>query len=96
MTEGEKFALKRRLKDRYAYDKRRVYEIAEEEIDRMKTTPISTAEYNSFAEWVAEEIFAPEWEYNKDAFAEIACRKLAKLGIVKADGDKWVLVRGGE
>lgn len=51
-------------------------------------------ENNSFAEWVAEEIFAPKWEYNKDAFAELACRKLARLGIVKRDGDKWVLIKG--
>ena len=32
------------------------------------------------------------WEYNKDSFAEIACRKLAKLGIVRAKGDEWELV----
>ena len=44
-----------------------------------------------FARWVASEIF-DEWEYNKDSFAEIACRKLAKLGIVRAKGDEWELV----
>ena len=49
-----------------------------------------------FANWVADEIFDDMWEYNKDAFAEIACRKLAKLGIVKeVDGEKegssWIL-----
>ena len=45
-----------------------------------------------FAKWVAEEIFDDMWEYNKDSFAEIACRKLAKLGIVRAKGDEWELV----
>ena len=45
-----------------------------------------------FARWVASEIFDDMWEYNKDAFAEIACRKLAKLGIVIAKGDEWELV----
>ena len=45
-----------------------------------------------FAKWVATEIFDDMWEYNKDAFAEIACRKLAKLGIVRANGDEWELV----
>ena len=45
-----------------------------------------------FVKWVATEIFDDMWEYNKDAFAEIACRKLAKLGIVRAKGDEWVLV----
>ena len=45
-----------------------------------------------FAKWVATEIFNDMWEYNKDAFAEIACRKLAKLGIVRTKGDEWELV----
>lgn len=45
-----------------------------------------------FAKWVAREIFDDMWEYNKDAFAELACRKLEKIGIVKANGDKWELV----
>ena len=47
---------------------------------------------DDFAKWVAKEIFDEDWEYNKDAFAEIACRKLAKLGIVRANGDEWELV----
>ena len=45
-----------------------------------------------FAKWVATEIFDDMWEYNKDSFAEIACRKLAKLGIVRAKGDEWELI----
>ncbi len=49
--------------------------------------------YRVFAEWVASEIFDENWEYNKDAFAELACRKLAKLGIVRAKGDEWELVK---
>ena len=49
-----------------------------------------------FAKWVASEIFDEMWEYNKDAFAEIACRKLAKLGIVRAKGDEWELVEPQE
>ena len=49
-----------------------------------------------FAEWVATEIFDENWEYNKDAFTELACRKLAKLGIVKAKGDEWELVEPQE
>jgi hypothetical protein len=50
-------------------------------------------ELQNFAEWVASEIFDENWEYNKDAFEEIACRKLSKLGIVKANGDIWELVK---
>ena len=49
-----------------------------------------------FAEWVATEIFDENWEYNKDAFAELACRKLAKLGIVRAKGNEWELVKPQE
>ena len=49
-----------------------------------------------FAQWVASEIFDEMWEYNKDAFAEIACRKLAKLGIVRENGDAWELVEPQE
>lgn len=49
-----------------------------------------------FAKWVAKEIFDEDWEYNKDAFAEIACRKLARLGIVRAKGGEWELVEPQE
>lgn len=49
-----------------------------------------------FAKWVAIEIFDDNWEYNKDAFAELACRKLAKLGIVRAKGNEWELVESQE
>ena len=53
-------------------------------------------EMDQFAKWVATEIFDDMWEYNKDSFAEIACRKLAKLGIVRAKGDEWELVESQE
>ena len=60
--------------------------------------PVKPQESKSrqFAKWVATEIFDEMWEYNKDAFAEIACRKLAKLGIVRAKGDEWELVNPPE
>ena len=44
---------------------------------------------SEFAKWVASEIFDENWEYNNGAFAELACRKLAKLGIVQAKGVEW-------
>ena len=44
-----------------------------------------------FAEWVAEEIFSDDWEYNKDSFTEIACRKLEKMGIVRKTDTDWEL-----
>ena len=70
-------------------------------VEDMPTVAIPSAEPNTghlkdFVMWVASEIFDDNWEYNKDAFAEIACRKLNKLGIVKANGDKWELVEPQE
>ena len=60
--------------------------------DIQKLSPVKQEpKTEQFAKWVATEIF-DEWEYNKDSFAEIACRKLAKLGIVRAKGDEWELV----
>ena len=45
----------------------------------------------NFCEWVASEVMKEElWEVNSDSFAEIACRKLYKLGIVDKQGDSWV------
>ena len=44
----------------------------------------------AFALWVADEIFDEEWENNKDSFAEIACRKLEKLGLVRQEGNEWI------
>ena len=64
------------------------YEEVEEIIEALEQEP----KMEQFAKWVATEIFDDMWEYNKDSFAEIACRKLAKLGIVRAKGDEWELV----
>lgn len=58
--------------------------------------PPAEPKTEQFAKWVATEIFDDMWEYNKDAFAEIACRKLEKLGIVRAKGDEWELIEEQE
>ena len=78
-------------------------EIDEDTYQRIRNKPCvaipsadKTEHWKDFAVWVAKEIFDDEWEYNKDAFAEIACRKLNKLGIVKAKGDEWELVEPQE
>ena len=72
----------------------------EECIEWFKTSPFyhdkhepfnMAIEALNFSEWVAEEIFDENWELNADAFAELACRKLETLGIVKANGDRWEL-----
>jgi len=72
-------------------------------VDRIETVlnklppvnPLSEDD-DYFARWVAEEIFDDNWEYNKEAFAELACRKLAMLGIVVRMGDEWELVEPQE
>lgn len=48
-------------------------------------------ELMAFARFVAEEIVVDdnEWGNNQNAFPEIACRKLFKLGIVSRDGEMW-------
>lgn len=44
-----------------------------------------------FARWVAEEVIDEEmWVLNYLSFAEIACRKLTKLGIIQRDGQGYV------
>lgn len=65
--------------------------------DKIRALPPVTpqepkADYKAFARWVADEIFSDKWELNKDAFAEIACRRLAELGMVEESGDRWVLM----
>ena len=50
-----------------------------------------------FARWVAVEVIDEElWTYNHLAFAEIACRKLVKLGIMQeSDGEYTYELRLG-
>jgi len=64
--------------------------------DRCQECGAKYGKLLKFAEWVASEIFDENWEYNKDAFEELACRKLAKLGLVRANGDEWELVESEE
>lgn len=52
--------------------------------------------YKDFCEFVAKKVLRDDFEENVGANAEIFCRKLSKLGIIKADGDKWVLAESEE
>lgn len=46
-----------------------------------------------FAKWVTDEIFRGTVEEDPELFAELACRRLWKLGIVKAKGCvEWQIV----
>lgn len=61
--------------------------------DIAKTVAIETMrkdqQLEDFARWVAKEVIDEEmWTYNHLSFAEIACRKLVKLGIMQeSDGE---------
>ena len=48
--------------------------------------------YKDFCEFVAKMVLRDDFEENAGANAESLCRKLSKLGIVKANEDEWVLV----
>lgn len=73
-----------------------VTEFVEDELPSVQPMRKQEPKAEQFAKWVATEIFDDLWEYNKDSFAEIACRKLAELGIVRAKGDEWELVETQE
>ena len=51
---------------------------------------MTEAELRRFADWVASEVCQEDFEDNSGAFAELACRKLYFLGLLKKDGDLWV------
>ena len=43
-----------------------------------------------FAHFVADEVCREEFKEDADCFAEVACRKLWKMGIIKkTDNGKW-------
>lgn len=46
----------------------------------------------AFAHYVADKVTRSDedWEDYHEAFAEVACRKLVKLGIVSVEDDKYV------
>lgn len=58
--------------------------------------PVCTYErWIEFARWVAKEVLDDYFDENSDSFAEIACRKLVKLGLVE-DNDNVYKMKGEE
>lgn len=53
--------------------------------------PIEAELYIEFCEWVADTVLYEDFEdkWTLGAFAEVACRKLHKLGFVRKDGEYW-------
>lgn len=58
-------------------------------IDNSPT--IEAEPYIDFCEWVADTVLYKDFEdkWTLGAFAEVACRKLHKLGFVRKDGEYW-------
>ena len=53
-------------------------------------------EWVEFALWVAKEVLDDYFEDCSGAFAEIACRKLVKLGLVEVEDDVYKMKGGAE
>ena len=43
-----------------------------------------------FADWVALSVCREGFKDEAESFAELACRQLSKMGLVRAEGGKWV------
>ena len=52
-----------------------------------------TEPYIEFCEWVADTVLYEDFEdkWTLGAFAEVACRKLHKIGLVRKDGEYWTM-----
>ena len=64
------------------------------QIDQYKVAIATMHKYQQleeFARWVAEEIIDEDmWEFNYLSFAELACRKLVKLGIMQESNGEYL------
>lgn len=47
------------------------------------------AEWVEFADFVARNVVSEDFSEDVDFYAEVLCRKLVKLGLVKLDGDTY-------
>jgi hypothetical protein len=78
------------------YEDLKELETAYKKLSCSISKAFNTMEYEdqklmAFCIWVAREVINEEsWEVNSESFAEIACRKLNKLGIIDKQGDCWV------
>lgn len=65
--------------------------------DRCMQTEIRKRhDLERFVKWVMDEIFSENWEDNRIAFDELACRKLVKMGHVAVDEENNLYIRKDE
>lgn len=72
------------------------YESADKCKDRIKLDAAAAIEaLLSFAHYVAYKVTMSDedWEEYHEAFTEIACRKLVKLGVISVEDDRYVYRR---
>ena len=50
----------------------------------------SKKELQKFAAWVAKQVCSGKVEDHPEAFEEVACRKLHRMGFVSTDGKNWI------
>ena len=55
------------------------------------TADVDPVAFNRFAEWVADWVLRSDFEESAGGFAELACRRLEDLGIMRKDGNVWVM-----
>ena len=49
-----------------------------------------------FIHFVAKSVMEDDFETNGSFYAEVFCRKLNKLGVIREDGENWVYDEGDE
>ena len=57
---------------------------------------ISKKDLHMFADWVASEVCREDFIDDADSFAEVACRKLVKLGIIKLVNNQYCYENKGD
>ena len=62
----------------------------------LKDAERPQGEWEKFARWVAKEVLDNYFEESSGAFAEIACRKLVKLGLVEVKDNVYKMKGGKE
>lgn len=63
---------------------------------RKRWEDVADLEAYEFCEWVADWVCRDDFAEDADEFAELACRKLWRLGYIVKDGEDWKRSEDGE
>ena len=88
MTNDEAIRMLTRLKDQINFE----WTDAQKKMDALNVAieALSAQPDSSFITWLLDKIWDEDmWELNWQAFPELVCRKLEKLGYVKRKGDEY-------